>query len=72
MLSLLSKSTLYTTITILAAFFLLGFIIFGPYTVGYSVGYFAAGFLTTLQAALPRVLLLAILWILFLRLINRK
>lgn len=72
MQSLLSKSTLYTSLTILAVFFTLGFAIFGPYTVGYSMGYFAAGLFTTLQAALPRLLLLAVLWVFFLRYINRK
>ena len=72
MQSLLRKSSLSTSITILAAFFVLGFALFGPYTVGYSVGYFAAGFFRTLQAALPRLMLLAVLWLFVLRYINRK
>lgn len=72
MQSLLSKTTLFTSITILAVFFSLGFALFGPYTVGYSVGYFAAGFFSTLQAALPHLMLLAILWVSFLHSINRK
>ncbi len=68
----ISKSTLYSCLTILTIFFALGFAIFGPYTVGYSVGYVAAGLLTTFQAALPRLLLFAFLWVLFIRYINRK
>lgn len=72
MQSFVSKHPLYSSLTILAAFFVLGFAVFGPYTVGYSLGYVAARLVTTLQAALPRLLLLAILWVFFLRYINRK
>lgn len=57
------KKPFYICLGILTVFFALGFFIFGANVVAYSLGYFSGAALGTLSTALPRLLIIGVIWI---------
>lgn len=68
----LNKKTFYNCLGLLILFFALGLFFFGANTVGYSLGYFIGAALAILPTALPRLLIIGVVWVLIDRYLRNK